>query len=453
MQKLSLIRWVLLAVLLVGWGQVSSAPESVELGRSIYERGIGRDGREITARVHGSMTLKGGAVACGGCHGKDGYGGGEAFVRVPDIRWISLSRAYPARRTGFVQIPYDPVSFARVLRSGIASSERKLDAVMPRFDLADDEMNSLIAFLKVIDHSTRSQTTRLQIVGLLPVVGQNALADELGLRLQNCAVGNSSAPIASIDTIYFKTPEEAIDKLDARLGKNNQSVILAPFLIGWENRYVQALRDRQIDTVLPLSLLDPPTGSRWLFPFPGLESQILALIRSVKADGFEQLHIHYEPDLPLSVRLYDFVQSVVPSLGLSVITQTPAVEQERVKTARLWLKPVDQSAIDAERSEKDVMLAPVLFFAPKPADGNPVRRVNFPGWRIAYPYQPEADASGVWSTPVEIWAKAACEFLAQAGAGTMNNHIMPENLQWGKGKVLHRLQDLEMLSDQVFIDQ
>ena len=112
----------------------------VGLGRSIYEDGVGRGGREIVAMLHGGVVLKGGAVACAGCHGVDGRGSGEAFVRAPDIRWFSLSKPYSARRAGTAGTPYDSTSFASALRSGRTARGKPLDPAMPRFDLADDEI-------------------------------------------------------------------------------------------------------------------------------------------------------------------------------------------------------------------------------------------------------------------------------------------------------------------------
>ncbi|MDH5480912.1 MAG: hypothetical protein OEX11_09160, partial [Nitrosomonas sp.] len=65
---------------------VLAEQENVEfsLGKSIYHEGIGRDGREIGATLHDSVPITGASVACAGCHGQEGEGSAEAFIRAPN---------------------------------------------------------------------------------------------------------------------------------------------------------------------------------------------------------------------------------------------------------------------------------------------------------------------------------------------------------------------------------
>ncbi|MEO7861339.1 MAG: c-type cytochrome, partial [Nitrospirales bacterium] len=176
----------LLGFLLVDNGAIGQENTAVVLGRSIYESGIGRDGREVAAMVHGRVPLTGAAIACAGCHGRDGRGGREAFVRAPDIRWFSLSKPYPARRAGSAGVPYDQASFARTIQLGISPEGTRLDPTMPRFALADDEVGSLVAYLSTLRESPSSGKAQLAILGLLPMPEENTGMGSLAMKLQNC---------------------------------------------------------------------------------------------------------------------------------------------------------------------------------------------------------------------------------------------------------------------------
>lgn len=441
---------LLIGLLFNGQALIAQDRNNTDLGRSIYESGIGRDGREISAMLHGSTALSGAAVACVGCHGKNGRGGGESFIQAPDIRWMNLSKPYSARRVGAAEIPYNPQSFTKALRSGASPSGRKLDPAMPRFDLADDEIHSLIAYLDQIDQMPQGNDhSRPVILGLLPVSGQSSLADALDLKLRNCPAREGNTPIAAVNIIYFNTPEDAISKLDRQLAANPHAILLVPYLAGWEDRYSDAASRMNIQTVLPFSLLDPPARSSWYFPFPGLEAQILALLKSMKEDGYTQLRIRYEPEDPLSTKLDAFARSVALFHHISVIPENFR-EKEQTKSAWLWLKPVDGSQIDAESASNELMLVPALFFKPNKREVSSKEK-DMAEWRIAYPYKPDAGENGTWRAPVDIWASAACEFLALAGAKSIDLKNLPGILKWEKDLFLYMNPDSDQLSGQVFI--
>lgn len=444
--------FLLLGCYLISHINFALATDPIDLGRSIYEKGIGRDGREIGAMVHGSVSLKGAAIACIGCHGGNARGGSEAFVQAPDIRWLNLSKPYPARRMGAAETSYDGSSFSKVLRTGVTVADRKLDPIMPRFDLADDEINSLIAYLSTIDQLKSTEQSRLVILGLLPKPGQNTLADALDSKLKSCPADKEGFPIATIDMLYFNTPEDAIIKLKERLSENPDVLILAPFLLGWERQYTEAIQYNNIPTVLPFSLLDSPDETNWIFPFPGLESQILALLKSAKTEGYAQLRVYSEPENPLSVKLAAIAIKMATAHGMLVIADESERTHKQAKIATLWLKPLNPNQVEQRLPKDELMLVPVMFFKPDQANensqGNPL-----PQRHIAYPYHPKIGKNGTWRMPVDVWAGAACKFLSLAGGKSINLHKLPEILKWEEDLFLYSRPNPDLLSDRVFIDK
>lgn len=428
------------------------AAGDAHLGRSIYDKGIGRDGRDISAVVHGSVRLSGAAIACSGCHGGDGRGGGEAFIQAADIRWLSLSKPYPARRSGFAEASYDEASFASALRTGITAAGRALDPAMPRFDLADDEIRGLIAYLGIIDEPANVEQTQRVILGLLPVPGKNPLADGLDARLKNCASSKHGRPVATVDMIYFDTPKDALVKLKDRVSTNPAPIILAPFLAGWEHQYHQAVQHTNAMTVLPFSLFNAPEGNQWLFTFPGLESQILALLRSARTSGYRHVQLRYDPGNSLSKQLATIARQMVISLELSLMSERSEKMPETVNFATLWLQSVNPNRLDRSSSDDELMLIPGIFFRPDRTKAGE-QKVSIEEWRIAYSYPPKHSKNGAWRTPVEVWGGAACEFLALIAQQPMSRANLPEALQLEDDLAVQLSAPSETLADQVFIDK
>ena len=122
------------------------AEASLEVGRDLYEQGLRADGKPLTAIVSGDVKILGTQFSCNSCHGISGMGSKEASVIVPIIAGSKLyaPAAQPARPA------YDVKSLAKVLRDGVTPTGRKLDKLMPRFQLTDNEVSSLAAYLHTL---------------------------------------------------------------------------------------------------------------------------------------------------------------------------------------------------------------------------------------------------------------------------------------------------------------
>jgi len=417
--------------------------DSIALGRSIFESGIGRDARPIGATLHG-IPLSGAAIACSGCHGRNARGGGEAFIVAPDIRWSSLAAGQS----------YDRFSFAKAIRNGHSADGRLLDPAMPRIDLADDEINSLIAYLTAIDLQVETANNRHHVIGLLPKPGHNSHADVLATKLDKCAASHQGIPIAAMDMLYFNTPEEALEKLESHARMVGNPVILMPFVMGWEEQYADWAHSTNIPTVLPFTFLDPPFSTdgafeqSWHFYFPGLQSQLKALMKSIQREGYTHIHIMHNPADALSVRLNQVVLHEAKHLKMSVLTQVQTNDQQDLSVAVIWLMPtVMDSSIERFGFKPDIqMLVPVFFFNRNNIDMDSRFR-----WRVAYPYQP-MDDKDQWLSPVDAWTRAACTFLANLNSSDRaKNDGLPLLLEWSDGFKLNSRLDPDSLSDTVFI--
>jgi len=144
-------------ILLLGQGGWAAEPPTAAvgpIGQSIYLKGRLASGEPVRATVQKGVTLSGTDAACVQCHRRSGLGGSEGQNAIRSIagrllispaqtegRWANLAGGVADRS------PYTRATLARALREGIDPAGRALDALMPRYDLSDEEIAQLQAYL------------------------------------------------------------------------------------------------------------------------------------------------------------------------------------------------------------------------------------------------------------------------------------------------------------------
>lgn len=393
---------------------VRAETHELALGRSIFEHGIGRDGREVGGRIHGNVLLRGRAVACTSCHGQDARGGEEAFVRVPDIRWTTLSKPFAPRRIGESRPAYNQVTFARAIHHGIAASDATLDPTMPRFDLSQDETEALIDHLRSIGSVFDRSSSQKMVLALVPTSPTAQWVRELGNRLNSCPPTQTVAAFPPLEIIFYDDPSDALVKLKAQIATDRVSDILAPYIAGWEPQYFDAAREWVIHTLLPVTPLDSPADSNVNFSLPGLGSQIGALLDRGVGGLTKIVTVIRSENGPLSQELLNFVRSESKK-GNIRLNEVILERSDSIDTSAVWLvlAPLDKVAKklrDLKRRTSLTVLVPVMFFDPVAAQY--IER-QFPRtkWQIAYPYPPIHSKSGRWRSPLDVWAEAGCALM------------------------------------------
>lgn len=133
-------------------------------GESIYRLGVLPTGVPLAGRRTPDLTVSGLDAACISCHRRSGLGEKEGLISIPPISSIYLF--HPKAHNGddldlpFVETmrpdrePYTEAKLARAIRQGIAADGTKLSYLMPRYNLNDADMASLIDYLKHLTPST-----------------------------------------------------------------------------------------------------------------------------------------------------------------------------------------------------------------------------------------------------------------------------------------------------------
>ena len=142
---------------------------AARIGQAIYLRGVLGSGALLrAAREGGVQGANGAGAACVNCHQHSGLGSthqstgiraGAAYSQIPPIagRYLFERNAgHEAANLPYVdgmrsnRSPYTPATLARALREGIDSDGRKLSNLMPHFEIGDEDLSSLIAYLNTI---------------------------------------------------------------------------------------------------------------------------------------------------------------------------------------------------------------------------------------------------------------------------------------------------------------
>jgi hypothetical protein len=145
----------------------------VEAGRRIYREGRGTAGEALKAVVQGDVQVDGTQVTCESCHRRSGMGTGEGGRLSPPVAGPLLFA--PGQHRG--RPAYTDASLARALRDGIDPVGRPLDPLMPRYDLGEEDLAAVTAYLRALgaDPSPGASGTSLRFA---TVIATDAPADQ-----------------------------------------------------------------------------------------------------------------------------------------------------------------------------------------------------------------------------------------------------------------------------------
>lgn len=407
--------WVL--VILTAMLTTTLAAQDLEqsLGRSVFVDGQGRDGRAVIGRVAGgTVPMRGGAVACGNCHGSSGAGGSEGWVEAPDIRWFALSKPYGARRAGgAARPPYDRVQFARMLRTGKAVDGIELDPAMPRFDLADDEVDALVDYLTLLNDGPQRNDVRPALVLLMPETPTLA-SQRLLTGLQTCplvATDGASVPrtLPALRVVRYRDPDQINALLSDMARDGSAAALFAPYLVGAEDAFARAGAGGRLPVLLPMAMGDLGDTSQIVFALPGLRAQAQALIAPPLSATGQRLAITIDPAMPGAEALLAHLRVVAEGMGW-------LVQAYNDSNAALAGAPDAMLAIAAPGNPPASLPAGFRLWVP----AMHLQPAMLQAWaqagaevRIALPYPPTADGDRRWIPPADAWVAAGCELMSR----------------------------------------
>lgn len=144
-------------------GTASAADGAAEAqrarGERIYREGILPSGGPLAGVAQAGVVRTGRDAACLACHRRSGFGTSEGTYVIRPITGRDLYQAPEAKsadarvdywRGKRLRPAYDDATLARAIRQGVDVNGRRMQEVMPRYALAEDDMAALQAYLKTL---------------------------------------------------------------------------------------------------------------------------------------------------------------------------------------------------------------------------------------------------------------------------------------------------------------
>jgi hypothetical protein len=161
-----------------------STGERLKLGERMYREGKLPSGETMKASIKGDIRVDSTAFSCVSCHMRGGLGSIEGGVATPPATGNKLFQPYISgtiltssprlpRTQNIVNPVHRPAytrdTLADALRGGMNPAGRKLNDVMPRYHLKDDEMAILIDYLSALsaDISPGVDSTTIRLATII----------------------------------------------------------------------------------------------------------------------------------------------------------------------------------------------------------------------------------------------------------------------------------------------
>jgi hypothetical protein len=136
-----------------------SLAAETSVGKKLYRDGVLASGEGVQATVQTDVPVQGTQLSCAFCHRHSGLGTSEGSNVAPALTAASLYQprekllraAYRSKAgSGQDRPAYTDESLASAIRIGVDPVGRVLDHLMPRYQIDDESMGSLIAYLKTL---------------------------------------------------------------------------------------------------------------------------------------------------------------------------------------------------------------------------------------------------------------------------------------------------------------
>jgi ABC-type branched-subunit amino acid transport system substrate-binding protein len=247
-----------------------------EAGRVIYETGESPSGGGITAVVGGDPSpLPGSVLTCTSCHGEDGLGRPEGGSEPSIITWSELTRPGGHDHPGRRHRPFDARTIARSITDGVDPDGQRLDGVMPRYSMSREDLDSLLAWLRVLERRLDPGLApgRIRLGTVLPEAGRSGEVGRAMRATLQAAVkelnrgGGLNGRKVTLEVAGYDPEREAPVAAAKRLvAAGPVFALLSAFAPGGEAELVAWAEAEKLPLVGPFAPFARPGGaSHWTF--------------------------------------------------------------------------------------------------------------------------------------------------------------------------------------------
>jgi ABC-type branched-subunit amino acid transport system substrate-binding protein len=242
----------------------TSLTNQQQRGKQIYIQGKGQ--KPVVAYLSGpDIKMPAENFACIQCHKEDGRGGREGGVLAPDITYTQLiTPVSGVRPTGRSFLSYNEESLATAIQQGADPAGNPLHSAMPRYTLQKEDLNDLIAYLKVLGSEAAPGVTndRVQVGTLIPSNGPLAEAGQVVVKLLSAYFedmnegGGLFGRKLELIPIEFdpQNTDSALASIKSRLKENPVFCMIGNLGLPPEGEIAHWINSQRIPVIAPLAI-------------------------------------------------------------------------------------------------------------------------------------------------------------------------------------------------------
>lgn len=293
-------------------------------GKQVYTQGTSASGKEILAYIgDASLEVPGSAMACANCHGLDGKGKPEGGVVPSNVTWGALTKPYAVTQAGGrTRPPYTERALALAVTRGLDPAGNKLLNVMPRYQMSDEDLADLVAYIKRVGLDPDPGVTEdaINVGTILPsradLAGQGqaiqaatkAYFDDINSR---GGIYNRKVVLKSVLT--GDTPQATSDRVRQFIEDEHVFALTGAFIAGADRELAALAEQMEVPLVGPLTLYPQagrPLNRHVFYILPGVEQQARALASFAcrQSEGKRQSAAVVSPDDEMSAGVAEAVK-------------------------------------------------------------------------------------------------------------------------------------------------
>jgi ABC-type branched-subunit amino acid transport system substrate-binding protein/mono/diheme cytochrome c family protein len=292
----------LVALLLALTAAAGELTPAQQRGKRLYLGGESSAGRKVTALIGADdLEVAATVVPCAGCHGRDGRGKPEGGVRPANVQWDALVHA----AANGTRPAYTKPLLKRAIAMGVGPAGTHLQNTMPRYRMAIEDMNDLLAYLEVLSSDREPGLTddAVRIGAVLPPDHGEARAVRETLAAYFDRINREGGIFGRrIDARFATTaagpPLRRAAALQAFLDEEQPFAIAAAWLNGAEEA-MSAVAERGRVPMVVAFATHLPAGDRYVFQLlAGDREQSLALVAAAAGENARAAQIAIVADEP-----------------------------------------------------------------------------------------------------------------------------------------------------------
>lgn len=276
---------------LLGFGQ----DPALERGKQIYLFGTSSKKIPVTATLgENGDPIPASTFPCANCHAATGQGKAEGGIIPSDITWPTLTKPYDlTSSSGRKRGPYTERTLKRAITLGFDSSGNSLGAAMPHFQMSQEDLTALVAYLKTLGTSTDSRLadqglseTRILIGVILPPTRLTEMHNAVDSAVrayfeelnQQGGVFGRRIELRTLD--YTEDAGRRAEKVQEFLATQNVFAVTSSFIAGGEDALASIFDQKKTPLIAAFTLYPPASASPNPFVFyfnEGVTGEVKAL--------------------------------------------------------------------------------------------------------------------------------------------------------------------------------